>query len=110
MCGEERYDGGGGVGVSGGEGFPDVDCDGDAVGCEVLFAWVERDADAVFLVSAGCYDEFVGAGVNGGVDERHLGLLTDRDEFVGGVDEHPAAVEGEALWGEGGRGNADAAA
>ena len=93
MGGEEVFDGGRGVGVGGGEVFPDVDCHRSAIGCKVLVGGVERNTDAVIFVAANGDDEFVGAGVDGGVDEGHLRLLADRDEFVLGVDEHPAAVE-----------------
>ena len=70
---------------------------------------VRREGDLLVFGERGDGDDEVG-GVWGErcCDKRHARVLSDGEELVGfGVDEHPAAVEGEAVLVQGSVGKAD---
>lgn len=78
--------------------IPDGDLGQGGVGFQPGFVGAGGDADSFVGLAGEGDDECGGVGGECGVDEGHLGDLADCEEGVGvGVDEHPAAVEVEAL-------------
>lgn len=100
VSGEEVGDGIIGVGVCFGKVFPNVNDDWRTVLFGVFVGRMQGNSDAFVAVVANCDDEFFSFKVNGSVNQGHLWLLTNRDELVRRIDEHPSPVKGQALSSE----------